>query len=214
MFDLDGTLIDSRKDLCRSINLMLRDMGFPQLQESLIASYVGDGVWVLVRRCIKAADSEKREPTDELHKKGLELMREHYSREMLANTHLYPEVRETLARFDGKQTALVTSKESDFARIILERLEISQYFDFIVGGEMVVERKPNPKPVMLALENLAVQPEHALMIGDSENDILAGRTAGTYTCGVTYGFRTAEELATSGPDVMIDRLSKLGDYFA
>lgn len=213
LFDLDGTLIDSRKDLCRSINLMLADLDRPQLEESMIASFVGDGVWVLVRRSLVASDRDRQNPSDELHSKGLSLMREHYSREMLASTDLYPGVEETLERFDGKQCALVTSKESDFAKTILDRLGISRYFDFVVGGEMVVERKPHPKPVLLALDHFGEDPAAALMIGDSENDILAGKAAGTNTCGVTYGFRTRDQLRTSGPDYLIDRLEELADYF-
>ncbi|HYL99929.1 MAG TPA: HAD-IA family hydrolase, partial [Blastocatellia bacterium] len=126
---------------------------------------------------------------------------------------LYPGVEETLQRFDEKQSALVTSKESDFAKTILDRLGIAQYFDFIVGGEMVAGRKPHPRPVLLALEHFGTAPEESLMIGDSENDILAGKAARTHTCGVTYGFRTREQLLTSDPEYVVDRLGEIDEYF-
>ncbi|HKF59628.1 MAG TPA: HAD family hydrolase [Blastocatellia bacterium] len=213
LFDLDGTLIDSRADLARSVNLTLADLGRRKLDESDIAGFVGDGVWVLIRRCLKAADPEIGEPGPELHRQALALLRKHYSEQMLVKTDLYPNVRETLSRFDGKKIALVTSKESDFARQLLEHFGLMAYFDCVIGGDTLPERKPDPKPVMEAMRKLGCSPGDAVMVGDSENDIIAGRSAGTRTCAVTYGFRTREQLVATGPDVVIDGFGQLEDYF-
>src|SRR5260370_27668669 len=103
LFDLDGTIIDSRSDLARSVNLTLADLGRPALDEVDISALVGDGVWVLIRRCLKATHPEDDEPGPELHRQALELLRKHYSAQMLVQTHLYPNVRATLSRFDGNK---------------------------------------------------------------------------------------------------------------
>jgi phosphoglycolate phosphatase len=213
LFDLDGTIIDSRSDLARSVNLTLTDLDRSALDETDIAAFVGDGVWVLIKRCLKAADPEHQDPGPELNRRALELLRKHYSEQMLVQTHLYPNVRETLSRFDGKKTALVTSKECDFARELLEHFGLLAYFDCIIGGDTLPERKPDPKPVLEAISRLGGVPDQAVMVGDSENDIIAGKAAGARTCAVTYGFRTREQLLLTGPDVLIDGFEQLGQYF-
>jgi phosphoglycolate phosphatase len=213
LFDLDGTIIDSRSDLARSVNLTLNDLDRPALDETDIAAFVGDGVWVLIRRCLQAADPEHQDPGPELHRRALELLRKHYSEQMLVQTHLYPNVRETLANFDAKKIALVTSKECDFARELLEHFSLMAYFDCIIGGDTLPERKPDPKPVLEAVRRLGGSPERAVMVGDSENDVIAGKSAGAQTCAVTYGFRTREQLLVTGPDVVIDSFDQLEQYF-
>ncbi|HJZ68041.1 MAG TPA: HAD hydrolase-like protein, partial [Blastocatellia bacterium] len=114
LFDLDGTLIDSKTDLTNSINLMLVDLGRTPLDEATVGSFVGDGVRVLVRRSLTATDPDQQPPDQELHTKGVALMHSHYSGEMLKTTRLYPQVAETLAAFGSKRKAVVTSKEVRF----------------------------------------------------------------------------------------------------
>jgi phosphoglycolate phosphatase len=100
-----------------------------------------------------------------------------------------------------------------FTEMILERFEIAQYFSCIVGGDTVAERKPDPAPVVEAIRQLGGSAEHAVMIGDSENDVNAGRRAGTRTCAVGYGFRTSDQLRKTAPDVLIERFGELLNYF-
>jgi phosphoglycolate phosphatase len=213
LFDLDGTLIDSRTDLARSINLMLADLSRPALDESRISSFVGDGVWVLVYRSLKATDPNGEPPGDALHRKGIELMRRHYSEQMLVSTRLFPNVTETLDHFRAKRIGLVTSKETDLAKLILDHFEIARFFNCVVGGDQLPERKPDPKPVLRAMELLESQPATTVMIGDSENDVIAGKRAGTLTCGVTYGFRTEAEIRETAPDVVVNRFDELERYY-
>lgn len=213
LFDLDGTLIDSKTDLANSINLMLVDVGRPTLAEAVVASFVGDGVRVLVRRCLTATHPDHQPPDDELHKRGVALMHEHYAGEMLMTTRLYPQVAETLEYFKGKRKAVVTSKEVRFTKILLEHFGIADHFDVIVGGDTVSARKPDPEPVLEAIRMLGGTSIDAVMIGDSENDINAGRGARTRTCAVTFGFRTADQLRAANPDVIIDRIDQLKDFF-
>ena len=213
LFDLDGTLIDSRTDLANSINLMLADLERPPLDESVVGGFVGDGVRVLVYRCLTATDPNHQKPAEALHTKGIALMHAHYAEEMLKTTCLYPQVAQTLASLDKKLKAVVTSKEVRFTRIILDHFDIAQYFDAIVGGDTTPARKPDPTPVLEAVRLLGGSAADAVMVGDSENDINAGRRAGTRTCGVTFGFRTAEQLRSSEPDVMIDRFEQLTEIY-
>ena len=214
LFDLDGTLIDSRADLARSINLMLTELGRPELSEDIIASFVGDGVRVLVYRSLTATHPERRPPEEKLHKEGVALMHKHYAEQMFVTTHLYPQVAETLKFFSNKRKAVVTSKEVRFTELILERFGIAGDFDCIIGGDTLPERKPDPKPVMEAVRRLGGPAEAAVMVGDSENDVNAGRRAGVgSTCAVTYGFRAAEQLRETAPDVMIERFEQLKEFY-
>jgi phosphoglycolate phosphatase len=213
LFDLDGTLIDSRTDLANSINLMLADLGQPPLDEATVGGFVGDGVRVLVRRCLTATDPNHQPPSVDLHLRGVELMHTRYAEEMFKTTRLYPKVAETLAALDNKLKAVVTSKEVRFTKLILDHFDISRYFHAIVGGDTTPARKPDPAPVLEALRLLDGSAADAVMIGDSENDINAGRAAGTRTCGVTFGFRTAEQLRVCKPDVLVDRFDQLTEFF-
>jgi phosphoglycolate phosphatase len=213
LFDLDGTLIDSRTDLAISINLMLADLRRPPLDEGTVGGFVGDGVRVLVRRCLTATDPNHQPPSVDLHAKGVELMHQHYAEEMFKTTRLYPQVSETLATVEDKLKAVVTSKEVRFTKLILEHFDISRYFHAIVGGDTTPARKPDPAPVLEALRLLDGSAADAVMVGDSENDINAGRAAGTRTCGVTFGFRTAEQLRVCEPDLLVDRFDQLTEFF-
>lgn len=214
LFDLDGTLIDSKKDLAASINLMLKDVGRPALSEDTVGGFVGDGVRVLVYRSLTATDPNGNPPDEKLHAEGIALMHSHYQDQMLETTRLYEGVAETLNFFNHKRKAVVTSKEVRFTKIILDHFDIARYFDAIVGGDTLPLRKPDPGPVIEAIKLLNGKPDQAVMIGDSENDVNAGRGAGALTCGATFGFRTAEQLALTSPDAMIDRFDQLKELFS
>ena len=214
LFDLDGTLIDSKTDLANSINMMLGDLDRPALSEATVGSFVGDGVRVLVYRSLTATAPDRQPPGEELHAKGIALMHSHYADEMLKTTRLYPRVAETLASFEHKRKAVVTSKEVRFTKIILNHFDIEGYFDAIIGGDTTPARKPDPGPVLEAMRQLGDSGAETAMIGDSENDVIAGKRAGTLTGAVAYGFRTAEQLRESEPDALIERFDELNEFFA
>ena len=213
LFDLDGTLIDSKTDLANSINLMLADLGRPALSEATISGFVGDGVRVLVYRSLTATAPNHQPPDEQLHAKGIKLMLDHYADEMLKTTRLYPYVAETLACFNHKGKAVVTSKEVRFTKIILKHFAVEQYFDAIIGGDTTPARKPDPGPVLEAMRQLGASAPETVMIGDSENDVIAGKRAATLTCAVSYGFRTADQLRIAEPDVLIEKLDELNQFF-
>ena len=213
LFDLDGTLIDSRTDLARSVNLMLIDLGYPQLSEEMIASFVGDGVPTLTRRSLTAAHPEHQPPADAVHQLAIKTMLAHYEEQMLVATSLYPHVKETLQYYKTKRKAVVTSKESRFVKPLLDHLGIAEDFDYLIGGDMVKLRKPDPECVFIAMQQLGGTPNKTVMIGDSENDILSGRAAGTLTCAVTIGFRTTEHMRQYQPDVLVESFDGIKDHF-
>jgi phosphoglycolate phosphatase len=213
LFDLDGTLIDTLGDLTGSLNLMLNDFGRPPLSKETVASIIGNGIPVTVHRCLTVTHPNQEPPDEKLHAEGIRRMHEHYAEEMLKTTALYPNVAETLEHFKHKRKAVVTSKEARFAHLMLAHFTIAQHFDVIVGGDTVLARKPDPWPVREAIKLLEGTPSDAVMIGDSENDVIAGRGAGTLTCAASFGYRTAEQLAETSPDVMIHRFDELKQLF-
>ena len=209
LFDLDGTLIDTLGDLTGSLNLMLNDLGHPPLDKETVASIIGNGIPITVYRCLTVTHPDQEPPDEKLHAEGIRLMHEHYADEMLRTTALYPNVSETLEHFKHKRKAVVTSKEARFAHLMLEHFQIAQHFDAIVGGDTVPARKPDPWPVREGIKLLDGSPTDAIMIGDSENDVIAGRGAGAFTCAACYGYRTAEQLRETSPDLMIHRFDEL-----
>src|SRR5712692_9134527 len=211
---------------------MLSDLGRPPLEEDTVGGFVGDGVRVLVHRSLPTTAPNHHTHDAALHSRCIARMHQHDADEMLKTTRLYPNIVETLEYFNSKRKAVVTSKEVRFTRIILEHFGIAHFFDAIVGGDTVAWRKPDPRPVLEAVKLLnasaidqtspslieagSFQKEastETVMIGDSENDINAGRGAGTRTCAVTFGFRTAEQLRLTEPDVIIDRFEQLRENF-
>jgi phosphoglycolate phosphatase len=213
LFDLDGTLIDTLGDLTGSINLMLNDLGRPPLSKEAVGSIIGDGIPVTVLRCLTATHPNRQPPDEKLRAEGVRLVHEHYADEMLKSTALYPNVTETLEHFKNKRKAVVTSKEERFTLLMLDHFGIARHFDAIVGGDTVPARKPDPWPVREAIKLLDGSPSDAVMIGDSENDVIAGRGAGARTGAACYGYRTVEQLAVTSPDVMINRFDELKELF-
>jgi phosphoglycolate phosphatase len=203
VFDLDGTLIDSRLDLVHSINAMLRHIGRPELADDLIASYVGDGAPVLVRRALGDADTAN----EALFRAALEYFLGYYRLHKLDHTTVYegiPEVLAALANSNGvqRQMAVLSNKPVNPSRDIVRALGLGEFFVRVYGGNSFPTKKPDPLGVRTILQETGVAAEEALMIGDSSNDVLTGRNAGLWTCGVTYGF-APQSLEEVPPDVLI-----------
>jgi len=202
VFDLDGTLIDSEQDLANSVNATLEKIGRKPLSVELIASYVGQGVAVLVSRAMGA------EATPENVEQATEIFLKYYSEHMLDNTGTYPGVREALAELDGRKMAILTNKPVHFSRDLLEGLGLAELFLQIYGGNSFETKKPDPLGLNRLMEENEVPADRTLMIGDSISDVMAGRNAGVWTCGVNYGFG-APTLDEAPPDIRIDDLREL-----
>ena len=202
VFDLDGTLVDSKQDLALSINAMRREMGLAPLTLDVISSYVGHGVTLLVRRSLGA------HATSESVENGLAFFLSYYRDHMLDHTAPYPGVAETLERLSSHKMAVLTNKPVNFSREMISRLGFDRYFSYIYGGNSFPQKKPDPVGVHRLMEDLNVSPHETLMVGDSDTDVLTGRNAGVLTCGVTYGFG-AHTLQKVSPDLVIDDLREL-----
>jgi phosphoglycolate phosphatase len=205
IFDLDGTLIDSKLDLALSVNATLEHLGRAPLPHAEIYGHVGDGAAMLVKRAMGQGVSEEEA------ERGLEFFLAYYRRHMLDHTVMYPGVREGLEMLCGRAMAVLTNKPVRFSREILEGLGIAGHFREVYGGNSFAQKKPDPIGVHTLLRDLQTAPERAMMVGDSRVDVRTARNAGIWACGVSYGLGT-EGLREDPPDVMVDSLVELAGY--
>lgn len=182
MFDLDGTLVDSRRDLATAINLTLADYGQAPLSVETVASYLGDGARQLMARCFDGADVDLDEATRR--------MGGYYERHLLDATRVYDGIVELLecAAAKGFQLAVVTNKIQESARQIVDGLGIGSHFSVVLGDDGQRELKPSPEPLREALKRTACEPEGSWMIGDNHTDLKSGHAGGVQTCFCEYGF--------------------------
>lgn len=211
IFDLDGTLIDSREDLIQSVNAMLRHFERVELPGEVVASYVGDGAPMLVRRALG-------DPRDErFFKQALEYFLSYYRAHKLDHTTVYRGIPEALELFrsqgTGRKMAVLSNKPVNPSRAILEALELAKFFVRIYGGNSFETKKPDPLGVKTLLAETATAPENAMIVGDSSIDVLTGRNAGIATCGVTYGF-APHTLCEVRPDVVVESPQELRELFS
>ncbi|HXX46086.1 MAG TPA: HAD-IA family hydrolase [Candidatus Acidoferrales bacterium] len=202
IFDLDGTLIDSKLDLALAVNAALEHMGRAAIAHERIYGYVGDGAPMLVKRALGDG------ATDAEAEAGLAYFLSYYRAHMLDNTVTYPGVREGLELLQDHPMAVLTNKPVRFSQAILEGLGIAGFFRYVYGGNSFQTKKPNPEGVNVLLRDLAIAPREAMMVGDSAVDVKTARNAGTWACGVSYGLG-AEGLRTHPPDLMLDSLVEL-----
>lgn len=202
IFDLDGTLVDSKKDLTASVNYIRQRFDLPVLTEEEIARFIGNGALMLIRRALAAKATEANVQA------GLQLFLSYYRAHMLDYTVLYPGVRETLDRLRDCKLAVLTNKPVHFSCAMLDGLGIYDHFEVVYGGNSFDRKKPDPVGIYQILSDTKGQREKTWMIGDSAVDVLTGRNAGTTTCGVTYGY-AAETFKDSPPDFLIDTFSEL-----
>jgi len=205
IFDLDGTLIDSKLDLALSVNAMLDHMGSPQHVHETIFGFVGNGAEALVRKSLGDGAS------DEEVKRGLGYFLSYYRTHMLDNTVLYPGVQEALDEFRRSERyamAVFTNKPVNFSRAIIEGLNLSNRFVAVYGGNSFERKKPDPMGIEVLLRDLKATREEAMMVGDSQVDVQTARNSGILACGVTYGLGL-EGMRAHPPDVMVDNLLEL-----
>lgn len=211
LFDLDGTLIDSKADITSTLNLVLARMKMPQLPESLAADFVGEGMRKLIERSLRASNG--REPESNQVQQAMALFQEEYEIHLLDRTQLFPLVKEGLDRLPWARFAVVSNKPERFSRRILEGLGVESRFCIILGGDSTQKRKPDPEALYMAMDYCKAAASETAMVGDSPVDIQAGKSAGVTTCGVLGGFRPQEELEMAGCDLIIRNLLELADHF-
>jgi phosphoglycolate phosphatase len=213
IFDLDGTLIDSRLDLVHSVNATLRHMQRPELPDEVIASYVGDGAPALIQRALGSEAGDEK-----LVRSGLEYFLSYYRQHKLDHTTLYEGITEALAAVQcshngqPRKMAVLTNKPVNPSRAIIKALGLDRFFVVVYGGNSFATKKPDPEGARVILREVSVGPSETLIVGDSSVDILTGRNAGIWTCGVTYGF-APHTLHNPPPDVVLDQPSEIAQLF-
>ena len=204
IFDLDGTLIDSAKDIHLAMNRMLSNHNRQQVSYPTLVSHIGDGLKKLVNDFFPEFQIESKENEIKVSE-FLSI----YESSMVTNTKLFPEVAEFLNSYDGAK-AIVTNKN------IKPTLEILEHFSLhdlpwvaVIGGDSLAERKPSALPLRFVMEKAQTNPTRTWMIGDGRPDMLSAKAAGCFKVAVHYGYSTADELAIFKPDHVLKNFSDL-----
>jgi len=205
-FDLDGTLVNSVPDLRLALNAMLDEFQLPHCQDEQIKTWVGNGLPKLVERALTYVDNK-----NVTQQNALSCFEKHYQHYLNSASCLYDNVAETLhaLKTRGYQTALVTNKAEQFLPDLLQHFKINDCFDLILGGDTLAKNKPDPMQVNFALAHFSVDKSQAVMVGDSKNDILAGKNAGLLSIALTYGYNYGEPVSRLNPDYIIDQFNEL-----
>jgi phosphoglycolate phosphatase len=186
IFDLDGTLVDTSRDITEAINYAIEPYGLKHITVEETIGLVGEGITRLIEKVLK----DKVQYRDETIKRFLD----YYSKNLTKYSMPYEGIKETLEKLDKYKKVVVSNKREALSRRLLEELKMDIYFDYILGSDSTPEKKPSPVPIFKALELTGVAPDEALMIGDSNLDIQAGHSAGVKTVAVLYGYRPYEML--------------------
>jgi len=212
IFDLDGTLIDSRVDLANSVNAMLRNFGRPELPLDVIASYIGDGAPTLMRRALGDPDDQA------FLSSALGYFLLYYREHKLDTTRVYegilPALQQISSLKNGSQRrlAVLSNKPVNPSRQIVEALGMRDFFFRVYGGNSFSTKKPDPLGVSTLLSESGCTPKEAILIGDSDVDVLTASNAGVWSCGATYGF-APHSLLAAPPDVLLDSPAELVRLF-
>lgn len=204
IFDLDGTLVESRSDISKAINASLISVGSVARPGSQIHPLIGrplDGIFEAL------LPSDMRDKVEEAARH----YRSYYFKNCARDSYVYPGAIRCLEELSGRRLAVATTKKTFQAMRVAEIFELLPYFEVVQGSDDI-PHKPDPAIVNLVLQKTRVSPHRALMIGDTVMDIRAGRAAGTRTCAVTYGIGTQEELVHESPDILLDDLGRLVSY--
>ena len=215
IFDFDGTLIDSVPDLADATNTMLKQLNKPNFPLSTIKEWVGNGSRLLIERALvgKTEVIEGELTTSEADH-AEQLFFDAYSNISASKTVSYPDVDKGLKQLKeaGFTLALVTNKPIRFVPDILDGLGWTPLFDMVLGGDSLPTKKPDPAPLLHACKTLKFDPAQAFMIGDSINDISAGKNAGIDTIGLSYGYNYGKDIRDSNPNHVFDNFAALVDY--
>lgn len=212
LIDLDGTLIDTVPDLATATNEMLAALGRPELPLDDVRRWVGNGAVRLVKRALTG--SFDGEPEDALFDRAYPLFLESYAANVCVESEPYPGVFKTLNDLvsRGLRLACVTNKPEAFTLPLLERLDLSRFFEVVVSGDTLPTKKPDPEPMWHACEALQSKPQHCLAVGDSANDVQAAEAAGIPVLCVTYGYNQGVDLGSLNTEAMIDQFDGILAY--
>lgn len=206
IFDLDGTLVDSSRDIANAVNHSLRLFNRSELPKEVIVGFVGDGLRTLMKRCFPGEGLKQI-------RKAEKAFRAYYTEHLLDETVLYRGVPEVLEYCRSKVQAVASNKPAEFVLKILNALGISGYFSVILGGDSVDRKKPFPDQVMHILKETGISSDRALFVGDGVNDFLAARESGVLSCYLNTGFNKGSDLGDMEPDYVLDDILQIKEYF-
>ena len=205
IYDLDGTLIDSRADIANAVNWTLAEFGLGELPEETVTGFVGGGVKNLIEQSLKETGGNPLPPLE----KAVKMFRKRYGEHLLDRTRLYPAVPGVLEFFKERMQAVMTNKPEGFSRTLLKGLGIDSYFFRVLGGDGGFPKKPAPEPLLEILKSAGVPADEAVLVGDSATDVETGRNAGVKTITVTCGFGSRREIENARPDFILEDLEEL-----
>ncbi len=205
IFDLDGTLIESKWDIAHSVNFTLAELGLPERPIEEIFGFVGDGVKRLLRLAV-GEDNQVR------FEEALKIFRGHYLEHCLDRTVFYPGIEPMLEYFARKDKAIATNKSIEYTRVILNGLG-PHHFRYMVGGDNGFGLKPEPGMLLHIMETAGVPKERTVLVGDSTNDINGGHNAGIRVCAVGYGMGNRAKMEACQPDWFIEKPEQLMEIF-
>ena len=193
IYDLDGTLVDTGEDICRSINLMLTDFGRSPLPRKSVDRSVGRGVHYLIQKCLATED-------EKIIEKGIKTYRSYYVKHMMDHSCLYPGAKEMLEFFKSRHQVVLTNKPNPFSEDMLGQLGVGHYFAEVIAGNSGVRKKPDPEAIHNWQKKWGLSPSEILMVGDSRIDIETCRNAGIECAVLSHGFSGEDELKSASPD--------------
>ncbi|MEA3290411.1 MAG: phosphoglycolate phosphatase [Campylobacterota bacterium] len=213
LFDLDGTLIDSVPDLANAVNHTLTTIGKEPFSEDEIREWVGNGSATLTKRALSGSADIDPNLDEEYFKKAHKILLEFYGNNVCIETKLYDGVKETLTDLKNKgfKLTIITNKPFAFIDPILKNLQLDELFEKSIGADSLEKKKPDPLPLTYMCEEMNCHIEHAVMIGDSKNDILAAKAAGIDSIGVTYGYNYGDNISIYEPDLIVEHFSHISD---
>ena len=213
LIDLDGTLVDSVPDLAWCTDQTMLTLGMPVHGEAKVRTWVGNGVERLIKRAlINQLDGE---PAEALYAKAAPIFMELYAENTSKRSQLYPAVEQGLQwlKQQGMHLGCVTNKDEQFTLPILNNLGIHDYFELVVSGDTLPQKKPDPAPLLYAASYFNIEPRRALMIGDSVSDVKASRAAGFQIVCMSYGYNHGNDIRSANPDAVIDSFAELNTLF-
>lgn len=207
IFDLDGTLGDTRRSLICSVEKTLARMGLPQITEEQCIRFVGNGARYLMERVLEVSAGGSLERLNE----GMEIYRRIFDENCISGIYVYDGMKDVLERMkkENIKLAVLSNKPHKQTEKVVNAMFGKEIFAYVQGQKDEIPRKPEPAAVHLIMDRFGVCPEECLYIGDSEVDVATGKNAGVKTVSVSWGFRTKEELKAAGAEYIIDRAEEL-----
>ena len=213
LFDLDGTLVDSVPDIALATNAMLNELNLPEVSIEQVRTFVGKGTAVLIKRAL-AGNINPPDPDSDLFALAQQVFRKHYHHFNGLHSHLYATVTEGLQSLQkmGLILGVVTNKPQEFTLPLLEKMGIAYFFKVVVSGDTCALKKPHPDPIYYACQQLQIQPESALFVGDSQNDTQAANAANMDVLVLPYGYSEGISVQTLKVNAIVEDIRSVADW--